>query len=69
MTATGWRRELLKICRLCKHFYDRNISRNRYYCDRYMCHVYKANECKKTMAIREEAAALGKEALAEAFAA
>jgi len=67
MTVKTWRKEILKVCKYCKHLFDRKISRNRYFCYKYECHVYDAHGCGKTKSIREEAAAISKKAYEEAF--
>ena len=67
MTINTWRNDILKVCKYCKSFIDRGRGRHRYQCDKFDCHIYDAHKCGKTKIIREQASALGKAVLDEAF--
>ena len=69
MTINTWQTTLLARCKYCHHFTDRGKNRYRYQCDKYNVPISKAHACKKTKAIRKQAAELSTQELTTAFAA
>jgi hypothetical protein len=67
MTVNTWRKEILKICMLCRNLSDTGKIRYRYKCRKTGISIYYSHDCPKTFEIRKQAAELSQKALEEAF--
>jgi len=64
MTIKTWRHSVLKVLQVLFL-----LSRNRYLCSKHKAAIYKSYGCKKLSKVFEEASAVSKQALEEAFTA
>jgi len=69
MTVNTWRHSVLNACKCCKRFHDNKKSRNAYLCLKHKSSIYTSYKCKNLSEIFEEASAVSRQALDEAFAA